>query len=170
MKTSAIIKLNFLLLGLALTFYAIYSLNTRGINSSISMLLGLNLTGKTITKHFNFNWCNARVAGLIIPEKFKVLQDGQNWIAEGNKSRNVDFIAMEKWLAQSCSSQAERVNTGKADEPLMPALIIKFVDGSIDMIRRNSRGVYVWKGQAFTSSAFDQALAELPQLPEGQRK
>ena len=171
MKTSAIVKLNFMILGLALTLYAIYTLNSHGLNPRVRALLGLSQEDGSTEKSFHINWCSTRVIGLIQPEKLKVSQEGQNWVREDNGSNSVvDFIAMEKWLARSCSVQAKKVNTTVTSASFLPTLFVKFVDGEVDVIRRNSQGVYLWRGQTFTSLDFDSAVAELSRLPNGQRK
>lgn len=170
MKTSLIIKLNFLFLGLGLSLYFMYSLNSKGLSPAVQNMFGVVQTkALSSANEFKLNWCDTRVTALIRPEEFKISQQGNNWVRESKEASVIDFVAFEKWLARSCAIRAEKVSLTE-DESFLPALMVKFVDGQVGVIRRHPNGVFSWKGQAFTSPAFDAALNELSSLPEGRRK
>ncbi|MCB0349547.1 MAG: hypothetical protein KDD38_00080 [Bdellovibrionales bacterium] len=170
MKTSMLVKLNFLILGLGLSLYFIYSLNTKGISPGVQALFGIESEDEAAgSNQFRWNWCDTKVAAIIRPDEFKISQQGSNWVRDGKEPQVVDFVAVEKWLAKSCAVSAEKLAAAE-DTTFMPALLVKFVDGHVGIIRRNAAGNYSWKGQVFTAPAFDAALEELSELPEGRRK
>jgi hypothetical protein len=172
MKTSTILKLNFLVLGLGITIYLSFSLKHHGLSPGFRQLFGLppaELVATEEDSNFNWSWCDTRVTGLIRPEQFKISQEGNNWVQVNGHEKVIDFVAFEKWLANSCAVRALRSNHPE-DASFMPALIVKFVNGQVGVIRHNPNGLYSWKGQAFASPAFDAALDQLTQLPEGRRK
>lgn len=163
MKLSTILKLNFMVLGLGLTIYLIYSLNTKGLSPAAKLVLGLE--GQSgAKKPKKLDWCETRVTGMILPEKFKVTQKGHQWILENHVQKVLNFIAVEKWLASACAVKAEPLQAGTT-EGFLPALIVKYVNGQVEMIKQNAEGVFLWRDQAFKSPEFNQAIENLGHLP-----
>lgn len=165
MNSSLIVKLNFLLLGLGLTIYFIYGLNAKGLSPGVLALFGIapaqtvgSLTESTWT------WCDTRVTALIRPdEKFKLSQEGSRWVVEDQSPREVNFIAVEKWFAKFCSVPAKSIEAN-AGEGFRPSMMVKFVNGQVEVLRQNDDGVFLWKGQAFAAPQMLEALEELTQL------
>jgi len=185
MKTDWIVKLNFLLLGFGLTSFFIYQINTKGISPNILSILGIH---KPATSRMAQNgagvlgkvtWCETRVTGLLLPNNMKLVQEGSQWVEESagpngsTKRRVVDFIAAEKWLAKYCNlsvESADRASSFERIKEATPAMIVKFVNGNVDMLKMTADGDLMWKGQMFRSSDLTTALRELTQLPTARSK
>lgn len=87
MKTSLILKMNFLLLAMGLTVYFIYQINRNGLSPSFLALFGLKPSAQAMSGHdsnadkaaktatFSWNWCDTRVAAMIKPDEFKIAQE-----------------------------------------------------------------------------------------------
>lgn len=167
LNTSTIIKLNFLLLGFGLTVYLIYILNTSGLSPRLTALFGLESTQTLSQKGSDrWNWCDTRVTSIILPNQFKISQEGQNWIRENGGTQIVDFLSVEKWFANFCTVLTQPVTPPEADDSLQVALIVKFVNGKVEALRRHPNGVFIWKGKSFKSPAFEAALSALEKLPK----
>lgn len=187
MRSSLIFKINFLVLGLALTVYISYQLRARGLGTDVLALFGINAPAATSRSSapnttdratekkatddesaFRWNWCQTRVTAMIKPEEFKIAQEGNLWVYEAAAKQVVNFLSVEKWLAKFCTVDAKKLPNTNAEraELFKPALMVKFVDGHVELIRRSTDGQYLWRGQAFTSPEFDSALSELSTLPE----
>ncbi len=176
MTSAQIIKINFLVLGLGLTLYITHQLNSRGLDSNFLALFGLApaapraervariSSASSADSVFTWNWCETRVAGLIKPDDFKLAQEGNTWVFESTVKQAVNFLSVEKWLARFCTVTARRSET-KPDDFYKPALMVKFVDGHVEVLRRSDEGDYLWRGQAISSPEFDKALSELKNLP-----
>jgi hypothetical protein len=180
MKNSTIIKVNFLVIALGLTIYTIYALQTRGLSPEVRALFGLSpniaateggAAGDT-SAYTKLNWCDTRVVSLIRPNEFKLTQVDSNWVYETTAQKVVDFIAVEKWFARFCKVPAQNIGkeTNLTKEAFSPFLMVKFVNGTIEVMRRNLHGVFDWRGQKFTSPEFEGAVDELKQLPDGRRR
>ncbi len=179
MTAKQIVKINFLILGFGLCLYAIYTLNARGLPNPILSILGLpqnaHVAAHDVASAQDVNLCKTRVLGLIQPEKLKLIQNGNQWIAEKPESQAVDFIAVEKWLSRFCSAKALPGSAAKAStlaskaslaNGFTPALFVKFIDGAVDVLRSDSSGRFEYNGQIFRSNDLAQALAELVTLPK----
>jgi hypothetical protein len=119
---------------------------------------------------FKWTWCDTRVTAMIKPSEFKIAQEGNLWVYETAVRQVVNFLSVEKWLANFCTVEAKKVNDlpKVADEEFQPELVVKFVDGHVEILRKSADGRYLWRDQVFTSEEFDGALAELTQLPKAQ--
>lgn len=183
MRTDWIVKLNFLLLGFGLTAYFIYQVNMKGLSPNLLSILGIEapaqakLENQPTTKR-KITWCETRVSGLLLPDSMKLVQEGPQWIIEssgpeGDQRRVVDFIAAEKWLAKYCSLTLDGsvVDTSPdAVESAVPAMIIKYVNGEVGVLKKTPQGDLLWKGQIFRSSALSKAIDELLSLPTARSK
>jgi hypothetical protein len=161
-RPSLIVRINFLLLGLGLTLYGMYGVNSHGVPKPLLTILGIDSAPKAEAK-----MCKTRVQGVIQPEKLKLMQDGNDWVAEGPQSHKVDFISVEKWLSKFCSAKLEPLPaTAKADAGagFTPTLFVKFIDGGIDVLRSAADGSFEWHGQFFRSEDLKNALQQLGSL------
>lgn len=168
MKTSLIIKLNFLVVGLFLVLFSIHSLNKNGLPAGLSALFGGAKHGgqQPNASLKKINWCDTRVQALVQPEGFQLEQVGMKWFAKREEEKEVDFIRVEKWFGKYCSIKGLFIEEASELplETFKPAFFIKFIKGEVQALGRNDEGVYLWKGQAFTSEELDGALKELAQL------
>ena len=163
MNVKFIVKLNFLVLALGLCIYFMYSLHSRGLPNPVLAVFGLPAEKSTPPESINF--CKTRVLGLIEPEKIKIIQNGNQWMVEQPEPTPINFIAVEKWLSRFCSIKAKTVGKALPDKPLSPILFIKFIDGSVDILRSDATGAFELGGSLFQSPELGELLAELVTLP-----
>jgi len=174
-KASLIVKLNFLILGLGLTAYLIYGLNTRGIPPVVKALFGLPAEsagpGRSAwyEESFKLSWCLTRVVSLVKPQGFKLAQEGRAWIFSTPEEKVLDFVAVEKWFGRYCRVNATGAIT-MPGEGSKPELFIKFVNGETEVLSITESGLFIWQDKVFSSPELSAALAELPQLPAGVRR
>lgn len=179
MKTDWIVKLNFLVLGFALTMYFIYQVNTRGLSPQFLAIFGMKpsaaVKAQPSLNSEKLSWCETRVSALLLPEKMKLIQDGSQWVVESSVGpevvrRAVDFISVEKWFARFCNLAVEKpqvaVSETSATQPLM---MVKYVTGDVGVLKQTAQGDLVWKGQVFKSQQFFEAVSELLNLPPAAR-
>jgi hypothetical protein len=169
LKSSMIVKINFLLLALGLTVYFIYSLQTRGLPPALQAFFGMPANTTVASQVYQFSWCDTRVESIIKPEEFKLTQDGRNWLLENPTQRVADFISVEKWFGRHCQIHA-RSAVGGNDQDFTPELFVKFVTGEVQVLKRNAAGLFSWRGKVFESPELTQAIEQIPQLPEGVRR
>lgn len=163
MRTSLIVKINFLLLGLGLTAYFMYFLNNRGLPAPLLSFFGITSSHHS-TQHID--WCQTRVEAIIRPQKFKLQQEGRIWQIEADTARVADFVSVEKWFGRNCRLKVTNLESVKVEQSqVSPELFVKFIDGQVEVLKRLAAGVYEWKGQIFSSKQMDQALTELETLP-----
>jgi hypothetical protein len=170
MKTSLIVKINFLVLGLGLTLYLILAFQKQGLPEGLRVALGIggpadnSLSVNDQTAELRqWNWCATRVTGIESLGRWGISQQKRKWIRSGELAGELDFIAVEKWLAQFCSVLVTPVKA-LVDEAFTESLRIQFVNGATDEVRRHPNGTYFWKGQTFTSPEFDAALEAISKL------
>ncbi len=159
------VKINFLVLGFLLCIYGIYAVNHRGLPPGLLSMFGLK---PQVTSQRD-SFCKTRVLGLIQPQKVKIMQEGNQWVAENSSTEYVNFISVEKWLSRFCSIHPDAGTPdsveASAGNGFVPALFVKFIDGAVDILRSDSAGRFEWHGQVFKSDDLSNALRELSQLP-----
>ena len=160
MKTSLILKINFLILGLLLVLFAIRSLNQGGLPTTMAEFLAPPLSGSK-----KIYWCETRVKSIIKPEGFQLEQQGMKWFSIDGSNRELDFITVEKWFGRHCAIIGEDVVVDEAElAGFKPVIFVKFIDDKVEALGRNDGGTFIWRGRAFRSAGFDQALTELAQI------
>lgn len=159
-KSTLIIRLNFLVLGLGLVIYAIYFLNTRGLPTSFSELF-------QPSDSIRISWCETRVEALTLPSNLELYQEGYQWLSQRGEEaeRELNFIEVEKWFGRYCRLRGLRKDRDLVDiASLSPALHIKFITGQEEVIYQDSDQLYVWRDRAFKSEELTVALRELEKL------
>ena len=165
MKTSLILKLNFLVLGLFIVIFAIRSLNQGGLPSGVRELFGVSASQDSGPRLKKISWCETRVESLVWPDSFQLAQEGRKWFVTTAEKKELNFIAVEKWFGRYCAVRSQVLP--ELPEPLetfQPVLFVKFITDKVEALRRSPDGTYWWQGQAFQSEELDLALKELAQL------
>ncbi len=121
-----------------------------------TMILGSN-------EEQNIVLCPTRVTSLEMASGMRVQEASMKWTrtSEGTE-QELDPIAVEKWLSRNCSVVGKKADRSQGFEPILK---LGLVTGESKVLARASTGEYLWDGMTFISSALDQALTELAELP-----
>jgi hypothetical protein len=168
LKTSLIIKINFLILALFVVIFFMISLNKNGLPQGLRDFFASGAETTAKTGNTRLQWCDTRVAALISPDKFKLEQVGMKWFVEKDDRREVHSLQVEKWFGRYCSVNGELLpRTAEPDfNAFAPILFVKFVTSQVEALRRHSDGTFMWKGRAFKSEELDKALNELTEFAQ----
>ena len=121
--------------------------------------------------HSRLQWCKTRVKQLeLIDAKLRLVQEGRKWVAYSPARRELNFVRVEKWLAENCDVAVEQL----APMPLVglkKQLLarIQFIDQGTTELNQLGQDVFEWDGHFYRSQHWSAALAELAQLIEGDR-
>ncbi|MCB0363714.1 MAG: hypothetical protein KDD35_13385, partial [Bdellovibrionales bacterium] len=94
MKTSLIVKLNFLILGLALAVYFISDLKKQGLSSTAITVMGLEEKSPSRSARLRgaVDWCETRVKQVSLPSGLRVVQEGMKWLAYNGEAQELNFV------------------------------------------------------------------------------
>lgn len=110
-----------------------------------------------------FVLCPTRVTALETPAGLHVRETGMKWTrSAGGPEEELDPIAVEKWFGRNCSVSGKKSESG---EGFTPVLKLSLVNGETKTLARAGSGEYLWNGIRFVSTALDQALRDLSEIP-----
>lgn len=155
--TPLIIKINFMLLGLFVVGYGIFTLRNNGSPEWLQTLVGTDQAS-------SITLCDTRIVGLIKPNQYRISQNGRKWIKEGSSTVELNFLDMERWFGANCKVSASNIAPHHTKELIKPIYLFKFVDGAALPIYQGPDGSYIWKNQSFRSTKLDAALQELDRI------
>ncbi|USN46788.1 MAG: hypothetical protein H6626_11315 [Pseudobdellovibrionaceae bacterium] len=168
MKTSLIVKLNFLILGLALAVYFISDLKKQGLSSTAITVMGLEEKSPSRSARLRgaVDWCETRVKQVSLPSGLRVVQEGMKWLAYNGEAQELNFVEVEKWFGRFCKVEAEFVTPDTIEAAtLMPALGVQYIKGADKTLEKSVDGIFVWGKQVFRSQQMEEAIATLEGLP-----
>jgi hypothetical protein len=167
LKTSLIVKINFLVLGLIVVLMTMSSLKKNGLPPALRELFSPSEVAGQAAPTRKLSWCETRVAALISPNKFKLENVKMKWFVEDKDRREVNGLAVEKWFGRYCAVRGEVLAASGVDlNGFAPVLFVKFVTDQVEALGRNAEGTFLWRGQPFKSAELTEALNELGQLAQ----
>ncbi len=166
-----VVKLNFLILGLALVVFFIYRLNSGGLPDGVRVLFGLQPSGTA-----SLTWCDTRVKALDFADGSGIEQVEYKWLghAEGTDRTPLDFIGVEKWFGKNCTVQVtnrrKSQGAGSTDALGAAAMNVHFINGTTESFYRLADGFYLWKDKVFQSAELTQQIDALKAMLPVQRQ
>ncbi len=161
MNLNILVKLNFLILGLFLVGYTMYSLNHDGLPQSVTSIFGMkNKSNDYLT------WCDTRAEKVIIDDSVSLFQKGKSWhVKVGAQEKRVDTIAMEKWFSNYCRLNVKFLKNRPKQAIYSNQLGIQFVNGVEASFKKSSKfNVYKWQTKYFESKNLENAIKDLKKL------
>lgn len=164
MRPSIIIKLAILLFTLVLVVWASIAVREGSMEGFF-----VSVTGADHSKQINL--CPNRIHSLDFGSNRKIEEShaggDMQWKAYEPDPRNLNYLAVEKWLGEHCYVEAvelkEKMETLGAFES---AVKIEFIDGKQVTLMQNSANsdIYSWDGRFYESKDMTLALGELLSL------
>ncbi len=143
------------------TIYSIYMLNSQHSVDLFSSL-GISTSQKT------FNWCPDRLKKIEgLSSSWSLEEKDRQWLLQMNSAPllTVDYLEIEKWLAQYCSVSVTPYPPEKLlDLKLNPLARLNFNDGTQALFYHKDFQVFQINELTFESQEMQQALAELKTL------
>jgi len=162
MKAKQIVQINFLILGLVVVAMIMVRLRSKGLGDDFLSVMGLG-SGNNLNQ---VTWCETRVTSIEV-SGLKLAQEGLKWIIDMGTRAEADFVSVEKWFGRYCTLAVEPVALeGLKLDQFNPLFTVSFVQGPQQEILRSNEGVYLWGNRAFRSTELDEALKNLPELPQ----
>jgi len=162
LKLNILVKLNFLILGLFLVSYTMYSLSNDGLPQSVTSAFGI----KNNKSNDYLTWCDTRAKTVIVDDSISLFQDGKNWLVKiGNQEKRIDTIAMEKWFSNYCRLNVKFIKESPKQAVYSNQLGIQFVNGVNASFQKSSQfNLYKWQTKFFESKNLEKAIKDLKQL------
>lgn len=161
MNWKVFLKISTLVLALMVTTYSIYILNSQHSVDLFSSL-GISTSQKT------FNWCPDRLKKIEgLNANWNLEEKDRKWILQVNSSPplTVDYLEIEKWLAQYCSVSVTPYSSEKLlDLKLSPLAKLNFNDGSQALFYHRDFKIFQINELTFESQEMQQALIALQSL------
>jgi hypothetical protein len=161
MSWKVLFKITMLLTALSATVFSMYLLNT-GHTKDFLNSLGFSGSGKTL------HWCSDRLLKAEGLNKNWSLQEiDRQWIVrnENNQALVVDYLAVEKWLAQYCMLDIQPYPREQIlNTPLAPFLKILFKDNKQVLIYQKDMQVFQINEHTFESADLREGLLALQKL------
>lgn len=154
-----LLRCGFLVLALGGVIYAMHALKKDQANDTLRVFL----SGAETT----FSWCDTRVKSIELGPEDSIVQRKLKWFRETkNQSKELDFVAVEKWFGRHCKLTIEPQPTEGFVEPSPAATLkVEFIKGPGSTLWRQKDGLFKWYDQVFSSSQLKTALSELNDLP-----
>jgi hypothetical protein len=161
MNWKVFLKISSLVLALMVTVYSIYMLNSQHSVDLFSSL-GISTSQKT------FNWCPDRLKKIEgLNSTWSLEEKDRKWILQMKSSPplTVDYLEIEKWLAQYCSVSVRPYPSDKLLElKLTPLAKLNFNDGTQALFYHKDFQVFQINELTFESQEMQQALGALRTL------
>ena len=118
--------------------------------------------------HNTVTLCPTRVSSLSVIGRAAVFQEGMKWYrTHGSGERTeLDPIAVEKWFAEYCSVDVEKISgeTAPVQSQGEPIITIAYVAGLPITLRQSDDGVFHWGAHNFRSPKLTEGIARLLEL------
>jgi len=111
------------------------------------------------------DWCETRVSSFHLLNGPNIFQKDNKWLNKSDdKTRELDFLEVEKWFGKYCSVTAF-MRAGSSDNITdQPIAKVSFIDGKAQDFLMSPTGWFVWQGNHFRSPELTEAFLELRQL------
>ena len=162
LSLNVLVRLNFLILGLFLVGYTMYSLSHDGLPQSVTSIFGVE------SKKSNdyLTWCDTRAKTVILNDSISLFQKGKSWHAKvGVQEKRIDAIAMEKWFSNYCRLNVKFLKNRPQKLVYSNQLGIQFVNGAQASFQKSSKlNIFKWQTKYFESQNLEKAIKDLKQL------
>lgn len=162
-------KLVFLGSALAMTIYGIYLMRS-DYGSKTFEAFGFGLQSENFVA-----WCQTRVKKIEVSRGevvYLLHEENRKWWVQESRDgqlsspKELDYIAVEKWLAEFCQVKTEKNLTPQEAMalPVSPIMNIELINGEKKTLFRIGETDLQIKGRAFASEEMEKGLLELYRL------